>query len=66
MRKEAFNPVPAQNGNLQTVRPGSDVSKSSRFRADHNDRNCPTTRRWNKISQMKIACSVSVFLIGYW
>ena len=66
MRKEAFNPVPEQNGNLQTVRPASDVSKSSRFRASHNDRNYPTTRRWNKIFQMKLACSVLLFLIRYW
>jgi len=57
----AFNPAPAQNGNFQTVRPASAVSKSSRFRADRDDRNFPTTRRWNKIFQMTVACSVSIF-----
>ena len=60
----AFNP--AQNGNLQNVRPASAISKSSRFRPDRDDRDFPTTRKWNKIFMISVASFTSVFFVIYW
>ena len=60
----AFNP--AQNGNLQNVPPASAISKSSRFRPDHDNRDFPTTRKWNKIFMISVASFTSVFLVIYW
>ena len=60
----AFNP--AQNGNPKTVRPVSAISRASRFRPDRDDRDFPTTRKWNKIFKISVFSFVSVFLVIYW